>query len=102
MLSRLIFFCKFIPFRIGHACIEEILNGVENINEDIIKEPETAGELVEFNYMLDTLEGRVVFLEERLEYLRELYDLMGEFNMMIPPDDMTDYLGMNTIIRIYL
>lgn len=43
--------------------------------------------------MLDGLESRVVFLEERLEYLRELYDLMGEYNMPVPPDDMTDYLG---------
>ncbi|KAI8430876.1 hypothetical protein MSG28_001009 [Choristoneura fumiferana] len=83
---------------IGHACIEEILSGVDNINEDITKEPETAGELVEFNFMLDTLEGRVAFLEERLEYLRELYDLMGEFNMMIPPDDMTDYLGLSVTL----
>lgn len=43
--------------------------------------------------MLDGLEGRVANLEERLEYLRELYDLMGEFNIPIPPDDMTEYLG---------
>lgn len=32
-------------------------------------------------------------LEERLEYLRELYDLMGEFNIGIPPDDMNEFLG---------
>lgn len=43
--------------------------------------------------MLDGLEARVAFLEERLDYLRELYDVMGEFNIAVPPDDMTDYLG---------
>lgn len=80
-------------YRIGHACIEEILQGIENINNDIIKEPETAAELVAFNFMMDGLEARVAFLEERLEYLRELYDLMGEFNIPISPDDMTEYLG---------
>lgn len=49
--------------------------------------------------MLDGLESRVAFLEERLEYLREMYDLMGEFNIAIPPDDMTEYLGM--LLRFY-
>lgn len=80
-------------YRIGHACIEEIIQGIENINDDIVKEPETAAELVAFNFMMDGLEARVAFLEERLEYLRELYDLMGEFNIPISPDDMTEYLG---------
>ncbi|XP_026758308.2 dynein axonemal heavy chain 6 [Galleria mellonella] len=80
---------------IGHDCIEEILNGIENITEDITKEPESAGELVAFHYMLDGLESRAAFLEDRLEYLRELYDLMGEFNIPIPPDDMTEYLGLS-------
>lgn len=49
--------------------------------------------MVAFNFMMDGLEPRVAFLEERLEYLRELYDLMGEFNIPIQPDDMTEYLG---------
>lgn len=79
--------------RIGRDCIDDILAGIESINEDISKEPETAGELVAFNSLLDGLESRVARLEERLEYLRELYDLMGEFNVGIPPDDMTEYLG---------
>ncbi|XP_028179118.1 dynein heavy chain 6, axonemal [Ostrinia furnacalis] len=83
---------------IGHDCIAEILSGIDNITEDISKEPETAGELVAFNFMMDGLEPRVVFLEERLEYLRELYDLMGEFNLPIPPDDMTDYLGLSVAL----
>lgn len=81
-------------YRIGHDCIEQILEGIESINNDISKEPETAGELVAFNSLLDGLEGRVTQLEERLEYLRELYDLMGEFNIGIPPDDMNEFLGM--------
>ncbi|XP_022832877.1 dynein heavy chain 6, axonemal [Spodoptera litura] len=83
---------------IGHACIEEIIQGIENINDDIIKEPETAAELVAFNFLMDGLEARVAFLEERLEYLRELYDLMGEFNIPISPDDMTEYLGLSVAL----
>ncbi|CAB3225668.1 unnamed protein product [Arctia plantaginis] len=83
---------------IGHSCIEEIVAGIENINNDIIKEPETAAELVAFNFMLDGLEARVAFLEERLDYLRELYDVMGEFNIAVPPDDMTDYLGLSVAL----
>ncbi|PZC80020.1 hypothetical protein B5X24_HaOG215489 [Helicoverpa armigera] len=83
---------------IGHSCIEEIVQGIENINDDIIKEPATAAELVEFNFMMDGLEARVAFLEERLEYLRELYDLMGEFNIPISPDDMTEYLGLSVAL----
>lgn len=78
---------------IGHECIEEIVAGCKKINDDINIEPESASELVAYNSLLDGLESRVVSLEERLEYLRELYDLMGEFNMPIPPDDMTEYLG---------
>lgn len=69
------------------------MEGIELINNDITREPETAAELIEFNFMMDSLEARVAYLEERLEYLRELYDVMGEFNIAIPPDDMTDYLG---------
>ncbi|RVE44268.1 hypothetical protein evm_011063 [Chilo suppressalis] len=83
---------------IGHDCIAEIVSGIENITEDITKEPESAGELVAFNFLMDGLELRVVYLEERLEYLRELYDLMGEFNIPIPPDDMTDYLGLSVAL----
>ncbi|CAH0703556.1 unnamed protein product [Spodoptera exigua] len=83
---------------IGHACIEEIVQGIENINNDIIKEPETAAELVAFNFMMDGLEARVAYLEERLEYLRELYDTMGEFNIPISPDDMTEYLGLSVAL----
>lgn len=70
------------------------MNGMEEINEDISKEPESAFELVDFNFMLDTVSSRVDRLEDRLEYLRELYDLMGEFNCPIPPDDMNEYLGL--------
>ncbi|CAH2103550.1 unnamed protein product [Euphydryas editha] len=83
---------------IGHDCIEEILAGIESINNDISKEPESASELVAFNYLLDGLEGRVAALEERLEYLRELYDLMGEFNIGIPPDDMNEFLGLSVVL----
>ncbi|XP_026730807.1 dynein heavy chain 6, axonemal [Trichoplusia ni] len=83
---------------IGHNCIEEIVNGIENINDDIVREPETAAELVAYNFMMDGLEARVAFLEERLEYLRELYDLMGEYNIPISPDDMTDYLGLSVAL----
>lgn len=80
-------------YSIGHDCIEEILKGMNEISEDISTEPETAGELVAYNTLLDGLEARLVYIEERLEYLRELYDLMGEFNCPIPPDDMSEYLG---------
>ncbi|XP_052746778.1 dynein axonemal heavy chain 6 [Bicyclus anynana] len=83
---------------IGHDCIECILEGIESINNDITKEPESAGELVAFNYLLDGLEKRLAYLEERLEYLRELYDLMGEFNIAIPPDDMNEYLGLSVVL----
>ncbi|KAJ8737519.1 hypothetical protein PYW08_000114 [Mythimna loreyi] len=83
---------------IGHACIEEIVGGIEIINEDVIKEPSTAAELVAFNFLMDTFEPRVAHLEERLEYLRELYDLMGEFNIPISPDDMTDFLGLSVAL----
>ncbi|KAG7313008.1 hypothetical protein JYU34_000085 [Plutella xylostella] len=78
---------------IGHECIEEIVSGIKAVREDIDKEPETAAELVAFHFMLEDLEGRVAQLEDRLEYLRELYDMMAEFNMPVPPDDMTEYLG---------
>ncbi|XP_021206053.2 dynein axonemal heavy chain 6 isoform X1 [Bombyx mori] len=83
---------------IGRECIDGILEGVENISGDITKDPETASELVAFNFMLDGLESRVAFLEERLEYLRELYDLMGEFNIPIPPEDMTQFLGLSVTL----
>ncbi|XP_050361252.1 dynein axonemal heavy chain 6 [Nymphalis io] len=83
---------------IGHDCIEDILAGIESINNDISNDPESAGELVAFNYLLDGLESRVTRLEERLEYLRELYDLMGEFNIGIPPDDMNEFLGLSVIL----
>lgn len=65
-----------------------------------MREPETAAELVAYNFMMDGLEARVAFLEERLEYLRELYDLMGEYNIPISPDDMTDYLGMWVVVIV--
>lgn len=77
------------------------MSGCEGINDEIGTEPESAGELVAYNAMLDGLESRVAFLEERLEYLRELYDLMGEFNMPIPPDDMTEYLGIFNLLARY-
>ncbi|XP_045541953.1 dynein axonemal heavy chain 6 [Papilio machaon] len=83
---------------VGRACIDEILEGIESISADISREPETAAELVEFNSLLDGLESRVAFLEERLEYLRELYDFMGEFNIPISPEDMTDYLGLSVAL----
>ncbi|CAG5008078.1 unnamed protein product [Parnassius apollo] len=80
---------------IGRLCIDEILEGIESISSDVGREPESAGELVAYNSLLDGLEGRVAALEERLEYLRELYDLMAEFNIPVPPDDMTEYLGLS-------
>lgn len=82
-------------YSIGRDCIDEIMSGMEDINDDISKEPETASELVDFNFMLDGVSARVDRLEDRLEYLRELYDLMGEFNCPIPPDDMNEYLGLS-------
>lgn len=82
-----------LSYSIGHDCIEAILEGIESLNNDISKEPESANDIVAYNYLLDGLESRVAHLEERLEYLRELYDLMGEFNIPIPPDDMNEFLG---------
>ncbi|KAJ2954382.1 hypothetical protein O0L34_g2646 [Tuta absoluta] len=83
---------------IGRECLDEIFDGIRAISEDINQNPETAEELVNFNTMLDGVEARMTHLEDRLEYLRDLYDLMGEFNCPIPPDDMNDYLGMSVLL----
>lgn len=59
------------------------------------KEPLNTDEYVKFLEYLDASNAKMDDMEAILDYCKELYDIMEEFKIAVPFDDMTNYLGLS-------
>lgn len=68
---------------------------MEEAQKYLLEEPVTTVEYVKYLEYLEESAAKADAMEERLDYCKELYDIMEEFSMPIPPDDMTNYLELS-------
>lgn len=59
------------------------------------KDPVTTLEYVKFLEFIEAAQSRLDEMETELDYCKELYDIMEEFQIKIPFDDMKRYLGIS-------
>lgn len=59
------------------------------------KEPQSTEEYVNFLEYMDASQAKMDDMETELDYCKELYDIMEEFKIAVPYDDMANYLGLS-------
>lgn len=82
-------------YRIGKEKVDAL---VEEVEEDLIyldKDPVTTIEYVKYLEFIEAAQTRMDEMETELDYCKELYDIMEEFQIDIPHEDMNRYLGIS-------
>lgn len=68
---------------------------VQDSQNYLLKKPVTTIEFVNFLQFLEECSGKIDKMENELDYCKELYDIMEEFDITIPSEDMSNYLGLS-------
>lgn len=54
-------------------------------------DPVSTDDYVAYIKFIDKAQQKVDFMEEQLDYVKELYDMMEEFDIVVPTKDMANY-----------
>lgn len=55
-------------------------------------EPVSTDDFVSYIKFIDKAQQKVDMMENQLDYIKELYDTMEEYQIKVPSDDMANYL----------
>ncbi|XP_012153033.2 dynein heavy chain at 16F [Megachile rotundata] len=81
---------------LGRSRVETLLTtAIDNVKY-LESHPVTTEEYVEYIQFVDKAQQEVDEMESQLDYVKELYDTMEEFDFPIPSVDMANYLGIGT------
>ncbi|GJQ70897.1 hypothetical protein Trydic_g814 [Trypoxylus dichotomus] len=81
--------------KIGRDKVAELAGEVEDSQKYLLKKPVTTIEFVKYLEFLDECSNKIEAMENELDYCKELYDIMEEFNIVIPEEDMSNYLSLS-------
>ncbi|KAI4494191.1 hypothetical protein M0802_009060 [Mischocyttarus mexicanus] len=80
---------------IGKSRVDGLLTqAIESLNY-LQSEPVSTDDFVSYIQFVDKAQQKVDMMESQLDYVKELYDTMEEFQINVPPDDMANYLGIS-------
>lgn len=82
-------------FSIGRNKVNLLMSEVDAAQKYLEGDPETTLEYVKYLEFIEKSQSRVDEMENELEYCKELYDIMEEFQIAIPVEDMSNYLGIS-------
>ncbi|KAG7211515.1 hypothetical protein KM043_010782 [Ampulex compressa] len=97
------------------AMIESVMPGIGKTKVDALlseaveaigyleSDPISTDDYVAYIKFVDTAQQRVDVMEGQLDYIKELYDTMEEYNVPVPAEDMANYLGISvhfTTLRV--
>nr|XP_034190797.1 dynein heavy chain 6, axonemal [Osmia lignaria] len=81
---------------LGRSRVETLLTTTIDAINYLESHPVTTEEYVEYIQFVDKAKQDVDEMESQLDYVKELYDTMEEFDFPIPSMDMANYLGIGT------
>ncbi|KMQ90789.1 dynein heavy chain axonemal [Lasius niger] len=64
-------------------------------------DPVSTDDYVAYIKFIDKAQQKVDFMEEQLDYVKELYDMMEEFDIVVPTKDMANYQELMKIIFVF-
>ncbi|XP_031781103.1 dynein heavy chain 6, axonemal isoform X1 [Nasonia vitripennis] len=73
------------------ALQEEATEAIDYLESD----PVSTDDYVEYIKFVDRAQQKVDNMEAQLDYVKELYDIMEEYKIPVPTEDMTNYLGIS-------
>lgn len=76
------------------ALLKESMEALEFLESD----PVSTDDYVEYIKFVDRAQQKVDNMEAQLDYVKELYDIMEEYQIFVPPEDMSNYL----VIVLYI
>lgn len=72
--------------------MDNLLNEALESLSYLQSEPVSTDDFVSYIKFIDTAQQKVDMMENQLDYIKELYDTMEEFQIKVPSDDMANYL----------
>ncbi|CAB0031813.1 unnamed protein product [Trichogramma brassicae] len=81
--------------KLGKKRVDALLKEAEDAIEFLGIDPVTTDDYVAFIKFVDKAQSKVDAMESELDYIKELYDIMGEYNIAVPPQDLSTYLGIS-------
>lgn len=89
------FLIVYLLFSIGKNKVDALMEEVEAAQKYLEEDPEETIEYVKYLEFIEQSQTRMDEMENELEYCKELYDIMEEFQISIPLEDMSNYLGIS-------
>nr|XP_050848639.1 dynein axonemal heavy chain 6 [Vespula vulgaris] len=80
---------------IGKSKVDNLLNEALESLSYLQSEPISTDDFVSYIKFIDTAQQKVDMMENQLDYIKELYDTMEEFQIKVPSDDMANYLSIS-------
>lgn len=79
-------------YRIGSKKVNELLSDALEAISYLGSEPSTTEDFVSYITFVDKSQQRVENMDARLDYIKEIYDIMEEYHIPIPAEDFANYL----------
>ncbi|RZC39366.1 dynein heavy chain 6, axonemal, partial [Asbolus verrucosus] len=80
---------------IGKIEIDKLVEQSEEMEKKLNQQPVTTVDYVNYLEYLDDANGKLNDMETQLDYCKDLYDIMEEFHIPVPDEDMSSYLGVS-------
>ncbi|XP_066588945.1 dynein axonemal heavy chain 6 [Prorops nasuta] len=78
---------------IGKSRVDALLSEALDAITYLESEPTSTDDYVSYIKFIDKAQQKVDLMEGQLDYVKELYDNMNEFNIQVAPEESANYLG---------
>lgn len=83
---------------IGKKKIDELVGDTEDMEKTLNQQAVITIEYVRYLEYLEEANNKLNNMETQLDYCKELYDIMEEFEIMAPDEDMSNYLNVSVLM----
>lgn len=98
--KRLIEILEHVMPMIGRDKVNKLAQDVEEAQEYLVDEPQTTIEFVKYLEYIELAQAKADEMEAELDYCKELYDIMEEFQIAVSYDEMSNYLGLSVTMGV--
>lgn len=77
-----------------------MIKEVEEAQKYLANEPNTTAEFVEYLEYIELAQTKADEMEAELDYCKELYDIMEEFQISVSYDELNNYLGLSVTMGV--
>ncbi|XP_048507335.1 dynein axonemal heavy chain 6 [Athalia rosae] len=80
---------------IGKSKVDTVLTAAIDAINYLEIDPVSTEDFVAYIKFLDKAQHKIDSMETQLEYAKEIYDIMEEYQIPVPPEEVANYLGIN-------